>query len=183
MKNLSLTQQYLLCVLKKNGKLPSLGIEKTIGLSASGVLELLMDDIFAFDGKKLSIQSSLPEGKEYLRPVYDTVERKQPVKFETIVDYFSVSFTDKHINELIDAVGESLACAGCVQKEKGGFFGGKNLFRHSFFLLLCAIILLIVRFVFRVLLFNIFQKFLWCHRFADTVDKDTTACIKMTTNI
>lgn len=28
MKNLSLTQQYLLCVLNKNGKLPAFGLEK-----------------------------------------------------------------------------------------------------------------------------------------------------------
>ena len=30
MKNLSLTQQYLLCVLNKNGKLPAFGLEKTL---------------------------------------------------------------------------------------------------------------------------------------------------------
>ena len=128
MKNLSLTQQYLLCTLKKNGKLPSFGIEKVLCLSASGVLELLMDDVLAFDGKKLTVKTSLPQDKEYLYPVYDAVKRKQPVKFETIVEYFSVSLTDKHINELIDAVGESLLKADCVQKEKGGLFGGKNLY-------------------------------------------------------
>ena len=43
MKNLSITQQYLLCVLNKNGKLPAFGLEKTLCLSAAGVLELLME--------------------------------------------------------------------------------------------------------------------------------------------
>ena len=124
MKNLSLTQQYLLCVLNKNGKLPAFGLEKTLCLSAAGVLELLMEDALSFDGKKLTVKSALPEEKAYLRPVYQAVERKQPVKFESIVEYFSLDFTDKHMNELIDSIGASLAKKGCVQREeKSGLFG------------------------------------------------------------
>lgn len=128
MKNLSLTQQYLLCVLNKNGKLPTFGLEKVLCLSAAGVLELLMEDVLAFDSKKLTVQSSLPEEMRYLLPVYEVVERKQPVKFEAIVEYFSMTFTDKHINELINALGESLVHQGCVQREKGGLFGGKDIY-------------------------------------------------------
>ena len=57
-------------------------MEKTTCLAASAVVELLMEDILAFDGKKLSIQVPLPEEKSYLRQVYDVVVKKQPVKFE-----------------------------------------------------------------------------------------------------
>lgn len=129
MKNLSLTQQYLLCVLNKNGKLPAFDLEKTLCLSAAGVLELLMEDVLDFDGKKLTVKSPLPEEKAYLRPVYQVVERKQPVKFESIVEHFSLAFTDKHMNELIDSIGASLVQKGCVQREeKGGLFGGKDLY-------------------------------------------------------
>ena len=129
MKNLSLTQQYLLCVLNKNGKLPTFGLDKTLCLSAAGVLELLMEDALDFDGKKLTVKSPLPEEKAYLRPVYQAVERKQPVKFESIVEYFSLDFTDKHMNELIDSIGAALVQKGCVQREeKDGLFGGKDLY-------------------------------------------------------
>lgn len=128
MKDLSVTQQYLLCALKKNGRLPIFGIEKTVCLSASGVLELLMEEVLAFDGKKLTIRTSLPAEKAYLYPVYEVVEKKQPVKFEKVVEYFSVTFTDKHLHELIDRVGESLAEAGCVRREKGGLLGERNLY-------------------------------------------------------
>lgn len=129
MKNLSLTQQYLLCVLNKNGKLPAFGLEKTLCLSAASVLELLMEDALSFDGKKLTVQSPLPEEKTYLRPVYQVVERKQPVKFESIVEYFSLALTDKHMNELIDSIGTSLVQNGCVQREEtGGLFGGRNVY-------------------------------------------------------
>ncbi|WP_277239748.1 hypothetical protein [Merdimonas faecis] len=88
MKNLSTTQQYFLCILKKNGKISSLEMEKTTCLAASAVVELLMEDVLAFDGKKLSVQAPLPEEKSYLRQVYDVVEKKQPVKFENVIEYF-----------------------------------------------------------------------------------------------
>lgn len=128
MKNLSTTQQYFLCILKKNGKISSLEMEKTTCLAASAVVELLMEDILAFDGKKLSIQVALPEEKSYLRQVYDVVVKKQPVKFENAIEYFSFNFTDKYINRLIEDIGESLAELGCVRKEKGGFMNGKTLY-------------------------------------------------------
>lgn len=128
MKNLSTTQQYFLCILKKNGKISSLEMEKTTCLAASAVVELLMEDILAFDGKKLSIQVALPEEKSYLRQVYDIVVKKQPVKFENAIEYFSFNFTDKYINRLIEDIGESLAELGCVRKEKGGFMNGKTLY-------------------------------------------------------
>lgn len=126
MKDLSLTQQYLLCALKENGSLPGFGVEKPLCLSAAGVLELLMEDILTFDGKKLWINGPLPQGKAYLGPVYEIIEKRQPVKFKTVVEAFTVSFTDANINRLVNYVGESLVQMGCVKKEKGGLFGGKN---------------------------------------------------------
>ena len=128
MKNLSTTQQYFLCILKKNGKISSLEMEKTTCLAASAVVELLMDDILTFNGKKLSIQAALPENKSYLHQVYDVVMKKQPVKFENVVECFSFNFTDKYINALVEDLGESLANMGCVQKAKGGFMNGKNVY-------------------------------------------------------
>ena len=128
MKNLSTTQQYFLCILKKNGKISSLEMEKTTCLAASAVVELLMEDILTFDGKKLSIQAPLPEKKSYLRQVYNIVAKKQPIKFENAIEYFSFNFTDKYINGLVEDLGESLAELGCVRKEKGGFMNGKTLY-------------------------------------------------------
>ena len=83
-----------LCILKKNGKISSLEMEKTTCLAASAVVELLMEDVLAFDGKKLSVQALLPEEKSYLRQVYDVVAKKQPVKFENVIEYFSFNITD-----------------------------------------------------------------------------------------
>lgn len=128
MKDLSTTQQYFLCILKKNGKISSFEMEKTTCLAASAVVELLMDDILSLDGKKVLVQAPLPEKKSYLRQVYDIVQKKQPVKFESVVEYFSFNFTDKYMNGLVEDLGESLVELGCVQKEKGGFMNGKTVY-------------------------------------------------------
>ena len=128
MKNLSTTQQYFLYILKKKGRISSFEMEKTTCLAASAVVELLMDDILTLDRKKLSIQAALPENKIYLRQVYDVVAKKQPVKFESVVECFSFNFTDKYIKALMEDLGESLAKLNCVQKEKGGFMRGKTVY-------------------------------------------------------
>ena len=128
METLSLTQQYLLCILSKKGKIGTIEVEKTASLVAAGILELLMDEAAALDGKKLVVRGELPADKDFLRPVYSYIERKQPVKFETVLENFSITFTDKNINELIDCVGRSLVDAGCATQEKGGLLGGKTVF-------------------------------------------------------
>jgi hypothetical protein len=128
MNTLSLTQQYLLCTLGEKGKFPGLSIEKILCLSGAAVLELLMDETLAYDGKKLTVCAPLPAEKEFLRPVYTLVEKKQPVKFETVVEYFSVTLTDKNINELIDGIGASLVAAGCAAAGQGGLMGRRTVY-------------------------------------------------------
>ena len=128
MHQLSLSQQYLLCALKKNGALPSFGMEKSVCLTAACVLELLLENVLAFDGKRLTVRGPLPEESAYLRPVWQVVEQKQPVKFETVVEYFSLSLTDARLKELLTGLGDSLLAAGRVRREKGGLLGGRELY-------------------------------------------------------
>ena len=124
MKDLSVTQEYLLCVLGKRGSV-SLDIFKIAGLAAGGVLELLMEDILTFDEKKLSIRTSLPWEKEYLRPIYELIQQKQPIKVEKIAEEFSCTLTNKRAKQLIESIGDSLEEAGYARKEISGIFGSK----------------------------------------------------------
>ena len=52
MKNRSVTQSYLLCTLKERNRLASYSAEKGMCLVAGSVLELLLDGVLAFDGKR-----------------------------------------------------------------------------------------------------------------------------------
>ncbi|MGI6006475.1 MAG: GOLPH3/VPS74 family protein [Ruminococcus sp.] len=128
MKDLSLTQKYLLCTLNRKGKVSTFELEKIMCIAASGVLELILDDIAVLKDKKVLIQKALPADKDYLRPVFAFIEKKQPVKFEKVIENFSITFTDKNINELIGCIGDSLAKAGCVKKERSGLFGGRDVY-------------------------------------------------------
>ena len=91
-------------------------------------MELLLDGIVELDDKKLSVKSALPNEKSYLSSIYNFIVQKQPVKFQKVIEYYSVTFTDRNINELLTAVGESLVQEGCAVREKGGIFGGKTVY-------------------------------------------------------
>ena len=80
MNNLSLTQQYFLCVLGNKGNISSFSIEKFMCLAAAGLLELLLDDILLLDDKKLYIKSNIPKEKYYLQSTYNFIKEKQPLK-------------------------------------------------------------------------------------------------------
>lgn len=128
METLALTQEYFLCTVGDKGRYSSLDMEKGVCLVAAGVLELLIQDVFRLDGKRLSVQGQLPEEKAYLESLYQFVKRKQPVKVETVVENYSFTFSEKNITQLTEDVGNSLAQSGCVSLKKGGLFGCKSLY-------------------------------------------------------
>ncbi len=125
MVELSLAQEYFLCALGNKGRISSMDLSKMTCLVASGVLELWMDGLVNLDGNQISLQAPLPEEKRYLRSLYELIDKKQPVKMETIAQEYSFTFTDRNINRLMEDIGESLEKKECIRKETGGLFGGK----------------------------------------------------------
>lgn len=73
MKALSVTQEYTLCALKENGKIPLLrSTEVTVCLVMGGLLELLEQHVVHWDEKgRLILSGVLPKGLGYLRPLYE----------------------------------------------------------------------------------------------------------------
>ena len=126
MNSLSISQKYLLCALSSKGKIPALSFERIIAMAAAGVVDLMIDGVVETDGKKLSLKKPLLTDKSYLGPIYNYIEKKQPVNFKTVIEHFSVTFTGKNSDELIDSIGSSLVATGCVKQEKRGIFGNKN---------------------------------------------------------
>lgn len=126
MSNLSLSQEYMMCALNDKGKISTFNLERVIAVAASAVAELMMDDIIALNGKKLSVKKALPAEKSYLSPVYDFIEKTERVGFKTVVEHFSFTLSSKNIDELFDSIGGSLVRAGCAKKEKRGMLGNKN---------------------------------------------------------
>ena len=124
MKDLSVVQKYMLCALGDKGLFPLVSAdERSLCLVAAAVLELQMEGCVAAEGKKLSVAGKLPEGRAYLAPLYTFICEKQPVKLNAVVDAYCLSFSDKRLNELRNAVGQSLVEAEAAAPCKAGLLG------------------------------------------------------------
>ncbi len=117
MKNLSITQEFLLCSLNDKGKLPSFTSEKLVCLLASGLLELQLENCIDIEGNKVIVKSELPTDLDYLGPLFNYIKQANPVKISKIVGAYNFSITDKHLNQLVNSVGDSLARANTANIE------------------------------------------------------------------
>ena len=80
MRDLTLSQEYLLCAVNEKGRLPHLGVERTVCLVAAALLELQLEGCVAVDKKYVTVTGPLPEGQAHLRPLYAFVNRPKPGK-------------------------------------------------------------------------------------------------------
>lgn len=119
MKELGLTQQYLLCALNKNGKLSAWSVEQQVCLTGGALLELMGAGCCEEEGKKIAARKEPGEERSYLRPFYAYLAEK-PRKISTIASDYAFSFTDKRIKELVYSVGGSLVKEGCAKEESKG---------------------------------------------------------------
>ena len=63
MRDLTLSQEYLLCAVNEKGRLPHLGVERTVCLVAAALLELQLEGCVAVDKKYVTVTGPLPEGQ------------------------------------------------------------------------------------------------------------------------
>ena len=125
MKDLSITQEYLICAVNSKGKISGFGSEKLICLIASGLLELQLEGCIKIDKKKVTVMNNLPEERLYLKPLYDFVNQQKPVKLEKVLEAYNYSFKDRGY-ELVNSIGASLKDLDLVEVTCAGIFGNKN---------------------------------------------------------
>lgn len=128
MKDLSITQEYLICALNEKGVLPSSNQKAAACLIVSGILDMQFHKCVSLEDKKLSVCAELPENLAYLKPLYDVINQGKPVKIEKVVEAFTVTFTDKKKIEFIDALMRGLKEADVVEPAKAGLFKNKDAF-------------------------------------------------------
>ena len=127
MKDLSITQEYLICAVNSKGKISGFGSEKLICLIASGLLELQLEKCIKIDKKRVVVIDNLPDERLYLKPLYDFVNQQKPVKLEKILEAYNYSFKDRGY-ELVNSIGASLKDLGLVEVTCTGIFGNKNVY-------------------------------------------------------
>ncbi len=129
MKDLSITQEYLLCSLSDKGRLPVIGKEVPACILAGGLIELLLDGCIKMtDKESVDIVGALNNEKGYLKSLYNWLYQYVPVKIEKIAREYCLTLTEKKMNELVTDIGNSLVDRDCVTNVKGGFLAGKPRF-------------------------------------------------------
>lgn len=128
MKNLSISQSYLLCVLNEKGKLPTFSTEVSVCLVASGMLDLITAGVIAIDNKKLQVIGDIDNNDQYLKSLYDYIKDTHKVTLEKVATEYCFSFTNKKLNALLEDVGETLVKEQVATSEKGGLFGNSTCF-------------------------------------------------------
>mgnify|MGYP002569712125 CR=1 FL=1 len=126
MKDLSITQEYMICTVNGKGVLPGHNQKAVAGLVVSGLLELQLAKCISLDNKKVCVCAALPDSMTYLKPLYDIINRGKPMKAEKVVETYTIAFTNKKLYELVDAIMESLKEADLVEPVKTGLLSNKD---------------------------------------------------------
>lgn len=126
MKDLAITQEYLICAVNSKGKISGFSTEKLVCLIASGLLELQLENCIKINKDTVTVTNNLPDDKIYLKPLYDFVNQSKPVRMGKILEAYTYSFSDKNLYELINSIGASLEDLGLVEATRTGIFGNKN---------------------------------------------------------
>jgi hypothetical protein len=122
MKDLSITQEYMLCALSEKGRLPWIGREVSACLLAGAMIELLVAGCIRMDEKKKVLVTGKPGAEMgYLNSLFDWLNGPKALKLETVAQEICISFTDKRLTALVAGIGASLAERGCVSVEMNGF--------------------------------------------------------------
>ena len=126
MRDLSITQEYLICAMHGKGKISGFNVEKLVCVVASGLLELKMENCIVLEKKKVRVTGELPAKKMYLKPLYNFINQPKPVKIEKIIEEYNYSFSDRKLRELIGAVGTSLEEMGLVSITESGIISKRK---------------------------------------------------------
>lgn len=127
MKDLSITQEYLLCALNKKGKLPSLGNEIPTCFVAGALLDLLNEEFVKIQSKKVIINKELDKAFDYLHPLFSFIERSKPKTIKDLAGDYILTLRSKKLNDLIQSVGNSLVMADCAYAiNRRGILGGEK---------------------------------------------------------
>ena len=127
MRELTLTQEYFLCMMrKKGGTAADLAFEGQVCLVAGVLYELLLGGVVAQDEKKrLTVKRALTPELVACAPVYDLL-REKPLRAEKLCELYVFS-TGKRIKELAEVLARAMPDAAEV-REKRGLFGRKTVF-------------------------------------------------------
>lgn len=130
MKDLSITQEYLICSLNEKGRLSNHSNEQSICLLIGGLLELQNRGFAQIQNKKVVILKELNSVYSYLQPLYSTIrDIKKPNVIKDIVIEYTMSISGREFAHYFECVGTSLVNEECAEEiMKKGIFNTTKYF-------------------------------------------------------
>lgn len=109
MKNLSLSQQYLLFTMNRNGKISSINYYVGMCLVMAGLLDLQEAQVIELDQKEIIILSDqLPEELEYLDCLFDKITQMKKKRIDKLAVAYGTTFFEKDLKLLVAQTRNSL---------------------------------------------------------------------------
>ncbi|ADE72421.1 MULTISPECIES: GOLPH3/VPS74 family protein [Priestia] len=122
MKNIEVSQKYLLLVLNDKGGVAPIGsLRIRAFMVASGILELVLDDIVSLSDNQVTVKQELPSDKEYLRSIYNKISTEKSIHLKKLGR--ELISKRELFKELFNSVGDSLVELDVVTKTNGGILG------------------------------------------------------------
>ncbi|MBO0452740.1 MULTISPECIES: GPP34 family phosphoprotein [Enterococcus] len=109
MKNLSLSQQYLLFTMNRNGKISSINYYVGMCLVMAGLLDLQEAQVIELDQKEIIILTDqLPEELEYLKCLFDKITQLKKKRIDKLAVAYGTTFFEKDLKLLVAQTRNSL---------------------------------------------------------------------------
>ncbi len=126
MTDLTITQEYMICVVNDKGILSNHRQYAAAALIASGLLEMEMENCIDIENNKIAIKSNLPAKLLCLKPLYEEIEQARAIKIEKIIETYMVSLTETKFRKLTSSINNSLVEAGVAKMVKAGILENKE---------------------------------------------------------
>lgn len=127
MKDLSITQEYLLCAMNNKGGFPLIGKEQPVCFVAGALWELISNNFVHIQNKRIVIVREIEESFNYLSPMFELIQNSKPKTIKNLVGEYVFSLTEKDLKALIHSVAKSLVLAGYAKDVcNKGFLGRTN---------------------------------------------------------
>lgn len=125
MNRKSITQEYFILVVDENGNMPPMRRgESNAGLVVAGCMDLLLNNVIAWERKKITVIKEIPNELRHITSLYAYLNEKPRSTDKLMNDYY----TGSRIKQLTAEIGESLLADDAAAKGTGGLFGSKTIY-------------------------------------------------------
>ena len=127
MENIGISQMYLLLSVNDKGGVAPIGSMRIRSyMIASGILELILEDVISLSDDEVAVKRELPSDKEYLRLVYNKISEEKSIHLKKLAR--ALVTNRKLFKELFNSIGDTLVDLNIVTKTSGGVLGNISQF-------------------------------------------------------